>query len=221
MGSKNKETNISSQYNHYHQRHERTSSTSNLSTNKSETKSGHYSRTSRRRSRSLTPPSTSSLKHRIPVSEKVPYFRDRVREKDRLARLYGYDKNQRSRSRSPETKYAKRRRSLTPISNSRRRRRSSSYDHKSRDKDHSNQYRNNSRNYSGAGSNGGSVRHLSPSRSRYDRKNHHRDSTKNDNRTSSNVLTPTAALAPTPPQQIIIPVAVPTPAADYAYGYVS
>lgn len=174
------------------------------------------------------------MKHRIPESEKVPYFRDRAREKDRLIRLYGRDKIRRTRSRSPVIRSTRRRRSLTPNNNKHRqqRRRSSSYDEKYRDRDHSNhstKYRPSNYSYGGGSSSNGGTRYSSRPHDRLNHRHyyHHHECAKTDGRTNSDAIAPTAAIATAPiataapPQQIIIPVAVPTPTADYAYGYVS
>ncbi|XP_065361122.1 female-specific protein transformer-like [Calliphora vicina] len=142
--------------------------------------------------------------------EKVPYYRDQQREKDRLRRLYG-----RSRSRTPPRHTAKK---YSPLANrriaspTRRRRRSTSRERYRKHSPYRNLLR---RDYRSRRSR---TRSRTRSPQRRDRHKHYFRSSRerdNEHKDDPNVLA--TAIIPTTPQFIPIPVAVPADYAAYSF----
>ncbi|XP_023296766.2 female-specific protein transformer [Lucilia cuprina] len=185
---------------HSHDKHNYNVKSNNTMTDK-------YKRS--RRSKSRSPPHNANKK----TVEKVPYYRDEQREKDRIRRLYG-----RSRSRTPPPPVANlsssssstaKRRIESP---SRRRRRSTSRDRHRRQSPYI--HRSVRRDYRSRRSRTRS-RTRSPQR-RERHKHSSRSSRERDNEHKEDVNSLTTAIIPATPQ--IIPIPVPVPA-EYAAAY--
>ncbi|KAM7357872.1 female-specific protein transformer-like isoform 1-T4 [Cochliomyia hominivorax] len=173
----------------------------------SNTKTDKYSRKDKSKTRTPSP-------NKKKPGEKVPYYRDEQREKDRLKRLYG-----RSCSRSPPPTSRSSGRKYSPITKRRiespRRRRSRSKDryrkyspHRSSRRDYRTHRSSRSRSRSRTRSPSRRERHKHYSRSSRERDKEHKEDVNNRS---------TAILPPTP--QFILPVAVPADYAAAAYTF--